>query len=444
MKRIFLGLLAVAIMLVLSACNGQEGFDDVVGSVEVSPEPLASFVATLPRTQSPSIAHGANDFAFRLTTEMLSMHPEDNFIMSPFSVWLPLAAVANVTNEDLLPQLLEVLGAEGSNVEDINNAAAQMLFYLTSEHIRRWDADALNPLHIANAIFANQNMPFNQEFAEIFAQYFLGTTMNVDFTHPSAADAINQWASDNTDGLIDNIVSPDVFDEFTVAAIANAIYFSSPWVGQFSPELTQIDTFYGINGQSQVQFMCRSWSEYGDWAATRLYYEDDFVQSINLDFSDGGTMTILLPANGDANGLLAAMTNEYFNHIQQNKQPASGRLRLPIFDIENEHNALLEALENIGIPITDQAQHPLNEMLDPRSLLPIYLSDAVQVATIEVDEEGATAAAVTVMTFQLTCFPPRPQITFEMIVNRPFVLILHKHSIDGVRQVLFVGVVNQL
>jgi len=39
--------------------------------------------------------------------------------------------------------------------------------------------------------------------------------------------------------------------------------------------------------------------------------------------------------------------------------------------------------------------------------------------------------------------PPPPEVTFEMICNRPFAFILHRPTHDGGRQVLFTGVVNR-
>jgi len=39
--------------------------------------------------QAAIVANGANDFAFRLSAEILRSNASDNFVLSPYSVWLP-------------------------------------------------------------------------------------------------------------------------------------------------------------------------------------------------------------------------------------------------------------------------------------------------------------------------------------------------------------------
>jgi serpin B len=56
--------------------------------------------------------------------------------------------------------------------------------------------------------------------------------------------------------------------------------------------------------------------------------------------------------------------------------------------------------------------------------IPVWLSDAIQKAVIEVDEKGTTAAAVTVMEVACGSSMPEPTEPFEMICNKPFVFIL--------------------
>ena len=64
---------------------------------------------------------------------------------------------------------------------------------------------------------------------------------------------------------------------------------------------------------------------------------------------------------------------------------------------------------------------------------------SVQKAVIEVDEEGTTAAAVTLL---MLCGSAMPEQTapFEMICNRPFAFVLYGNG----GEILFTGVVNQI
>jgi len=384
-----------------------------------------------------AVARGANDFAFRLSAALLEDIGYENFVVSPYSVWMPLAALVNATREPLRPALIEVLGAAGISPDNINRAASRMLFDLTNERARRenWASrggSEESPLHIANAIFVDYNWPLRKEFAQTFADFYRGSAMNVDFSSKAAVDAVNQWASDNTSGLINEVVQE--FDPDAVAAIVNAIYFSGSWSRAFDPDNTERGTFYSPAYTREVYFMQQS--------GVFTYFEDEHIQAVDLAFTGDSGMMIILPKDGDAVGFMSTMTNECFNQIQRSSVIGDGRLELPRFSIENTLGNLKDALIAMGIPLFDEMAAPLTGGLIYDDGLPVWLGDAIQVAMIEVDEEGATAAAVTAMMVHVRS-GLLPQTTFEMICNTPFAFILYSNIRDGGRQILFMGVVNQ-
>lgn len=385
---------------------------------------------------SQTAAKGANDFAFRLSAELLTDNGSENFVCSPYSVWLPLAALLNATDEANREALLSALSAEGITVEDINLAASRMLYDLTKEQEREfgreYGEEIHNPLQIANAIFVRKNETLNTKFAQTFMDYYRGQAMTVDFSSQSAVDAVNQWASEHTEGLIDEIIQE--FDPQTVAAIANAIYFSDRWQWEFDPAKTTEDVFHSPDGDGTASFMLRE----GD---ALTYYEDDRVQAMPLRFKSGGTMYILLPKDGDASGLLSSMDHAYLEEIQRDSIQATGKLLLPRFKIESGMIPLRDALEALGVPLFDDQTAPLTGGLIEGDL-PVWLSSAVQKAMIEVDEKGTTAAAVTVMEAAGAAMPI-PTEPFEMICNKPFVFVLCDYTYDAGSQILFTGVVNQ-
>jgi len=412
---------------------------------EMPGTPARNLIAPAFGEQNPGIitaASGANDFAFRLSALLAKDEGGENFVVSPFSVWLPLAALVNATDEINRPALLEALGASGISADDINAAASRMLYDLTNQ--REKDSFGLNrqfypeghevndPLKIANAIFVDIGVTIKQSFAQTFMDYYRGSVINADFRSDEAADAVNKWASDNTDGLIDRII--EEFDEDAVAAIANAIYFSDAWAWEFDLNKTTEDVFRSPSGETAAFYMLRE----GDGLT---YYEDELVQAMPLFFANGGGMYVLLPKDGDAVGLLTSMTNDYFGQIQRDSRMASGKLLLPRFTVESGIMPLKDVLESMGVPLFNGETAPLTGGLIEESLR-VWVSDAVQKAVIEVDEKGTTAAAVTVMQIVGTSLP-MPTEPFEMICDRPFVFILYRHTHDGGSQALFTGIVNR-
>lgn len=386
-----------------------------------------------------TVAGGANDFAFRLSTALLKEKGDENFICSPYSVWMPLAALMNAVDEAYKAELLAALSAVGVSEADINQAASRMLYDVSNQESKIQAMDYgdeyfYDPLKIANAIFVSRDKTIRQDFAQVFMNAYRGTSMNVDFGAREAVDAVNAWAEEHTEGMITDIVHS--FDPQAVVAIANAIYFADRWDIEFSPDKTEKGIFHGSKGDTDAFFMLREGEEL-------RYYEDDTVQAMPLAFMTGGGLLILLPKDGDAVGLLSSMTVEYFNRASNGAGHHPGKLLLPRFSIASDAMKLDEALSELGLSsLFDAEAAPLTGGLVEEDV-PVWISGVTQKAAIEVDEKGTTAAAVTVMEMA-GAMPPQPAEPFEMICDRPFVFILYSRTTDGGNQVLFTGVVNQL
>lgn len=379
---------------------------------------------------------GANGFAFRFTNEMLSQKAEgDNLIVSPYSVWLPLSALVNGTDEAAREALVSALGKAGTDAADLNEEVRTALYALTMEEQVAWmkengQEDFEGPLKIANALFVDQDSAVNPEFEEIFTQSYDGKLFSVDFSDASAVDAVNDWAKEQTDGKIDRIM--EAFDPQTVAAIANAIYYSDGWAKEFPEGNTQNDVFHGKAVDEDVPFMYNEFTE-------MPYYEDDTMQAASLGTSSGGRLTILLPKEGQsAEEILAGMDAEKFEKLMETEE-ATVQLYLPKFKVESDIFSVKEALEQLGVPLTDSVSPHLDGIVEGELL---YISQAMQKAMLEVDEKGMTAAAVTVLAMERMSLPLELE-PVEMKCDRPFAFVLSAYGSEG-QQVLFTGVVNQI
>ncbi len=383
----------------------------------------ASSIMQEERSESAeAVAAGANAFAFRLSAKLAQQAGDGNLVCAPYCVWLPLAALVNAADDPHKAEVLATLDVAGISEEDINQAALRMLYDLTMDETR---IENHTPLKIANAIFVDQKYTLKSNFTQVFQNFYQGTAMNLDFASQEAAEAANQWASDNTEGLITNIVQE--FAPCTVAAIANAVYFSDRWLEAFSPAGTEKGVFHSPAGKTSAFFMQRD--------SRCLYYEDEAVQALPLSFQQGGALHIILPKNGNAVGLLSSMTSEDFLQIIEGYEYKRGKLRLPRFFIESEVMNLADTLIALGVPLFDENKPLLSELINEDVL---WISDACQKAMIEVDEYGSVAAAAALKMLRTPKATRSPEEPFEMICNKPFVFVLY-----GSNQVLFTGVVNQ-
>jgi serpin B len=429
----------MGIIMALAACTPNTGStetgDTPIKIVSLNPKALLATDAS--DMAARTAAAEANDFAFRLSAALIQNQGDDNFVCSPYSVWMPLAALLNATNDENKAALLDALGAAGITEADMNRAASRLLYDLTkleNKQYEKYDKNFkyYNPLRIANAIFVDNTVTLRADFAQTFMDFYRGASINVDFASRNAVDAVNQWASDNTEGLITNLIQQ--FNPDTVAAIANAIYFSDRWKWEFDSQETKEDVFHAPKGDTTAWYMLRE-------DDSQPYYEDDQVQAMPLSFKLGGGMYIILPRDGKATELLSSMTTDYFREIRSKTEKREGKLLLPRFSIENEIRNLAGTLKTLGIPLFDSEVLPITGLIKE---YPLFISDAIQKAIIKVDEEGTTAAAVTVMMMAGTSLePPPPPKPFEMICDKPFVFILYESTADGGDQILFTGVVNQ-
>ncbi len=376
---------------------------------------------------------GANGFALRFTGQMLAQAQEgENLILSPYSVWLPLAALTQGTTEAQREPLLAALGVYGMDLETLHKKAGDAVFALTKKEQAEWAAengqDFQSPLRIANAMFVGKGEQVRPDFADIFAETYQGKLFTVDFLDPLAVSEVNDWAKEQTEGKITKLV--DAFSPDTVAAIANAVYFSDGWVKEFPRENTHPDVFYGADGQKEVPFMQNR-------CTGMPYYEDSTMQAASLNTAGGGRLILLLPKEGkQAEQLLADMDTEAFAKIAD-AQERTVQLSLPPFRIESGTFSVKEALECMGIPLMDQENPCLTGVLEGEALA---VSEAVQKALIEVDEKGMTAAAATAVMME-RCSLIEEQEPVEMKCDRPFSFLVTAYD-GGGQQILFAGVVN--
>lgn len=393
---------------------------------------LPAFDWEADHTAQEGVCRAINTFAFDLSSTLLEADAQRNLICSPLSVYFTLGALLNGADEAGQREILEMTGlsAEGLTVQQANEGFAELLYQLTHSPA---SFEPYSPLSIANAVFVDDDYTLQTAFAQAVRDSLRAEAFGVDFADPTAVDAINNWCNEHTEGLIEEIVqeiSPD-----TVAAIANAIYFSDRWSREFRPEDNETLPFYGQTVETQGTFMVRD--------GTRIpYYEDDRLQAVNLAFRNGGGLMVLLPKDGDAVSLLAQTDAADFAALRTSLEPKTGVVKLPRFTMDYD-TELKDALSALGFgPMFDENEALFNAMVKES---PLFVSQGLHKATITVEETGTTAAAVTVMMAEATAMPmDDPSQPFEMICDRPFAFVLYANTYPNDPVVLFTGVLQDL
>lgn len=146
----------------------------IAGAMLIQAAPAQTFAAPrnvrTEKEKKESYMDGANGFAFRLTDELLSAKKSgENLLVSPYSVWLPLAALVNGSDEAAKKEMLNVLGAGKLSTEELNQMAGALNLLLLQEERRAMYEEAgetyEGPLKIANAMFVSRDGKVNGKTA---------------------------------------------------------------------------------------------------------------------------------------------------------------------------------------------------------------------------------------------------------------------------------------
>jgi serpin B len=115
--------------------------------------------------------------------------------------------------------------------------------------------------------------------------YFDTEVSDLDFIdNLNAAETINDWAAENTNNKINNIVQPSTFTDETLAVLANATYFLGEWINGFHKSNTETKTFYTrTDGSTSVQCDMMLGGSLED-PFIMDYYCDNDIQILNIPF----------------------------------------------------------------------------------------------------------------------------------------------------------------
>lgn len=281
-------------------------------------------------------------------------------------------------------------------------------------------------LHIANAIWGQQDTRFLDEFLDILAENYGAGLRLLDFKRdPEAARVtINDWISEQTEGKIEDLIPPGAIDALTRLVLTNAIYFNAAWAEPFEKDATADGPFYLLDGSQVTVPMMRQQTSF-------RYAEGEGYQAVELPY-DGYelSMVILLPDAKAFQAFEAGLDAERLNAILQDLQRREVRLTMPRFEMTSDFS-LAQALSALGMPTAFSDQADFSGMTGQRDL---FLGDVIHKAFVSVDEEGTEAAAATAVIMEaMAAMPERP---VEVTVDHPFIFLIRDIQTDSI---LFLG-----
>ena len=284
MKTPFLQLFAFA-ALMLAGCNPDNSQYPSGADDPVNPEVVLNLPSSMKLTPAEmELVESSNGFTFDLFGKLCETNGNGSVVSSPLSVTYALGMFNNGCKGNTQKQINDVLGFGNSGADSINAFCYKLIN--TAPNL-----DSLTKVLIANTIFVNEGETLKELFVRKANLYYKSDVKSRNFHDASTLDEINQWASDNTEQMIQEVLKKVDYNPRAVSYLLNAIYFKGTWTYKFDKNNTTNETFYPAGGQgSTISVPMMQLTANVDYARNNEY------QALCLPYGNGSyRMTILLP-----------------------------------------------------------------------------------------------------------------------------------------------------
>lgn len=288
------------------------------------------------------------------------------------------------------------LGARGDTASEMarvlhilsHNAIAAASHYadLRNGLIKRATDNKID-LSIANRIFGDSEVNFEQEFADTIKHVYNGSVDRVDFSHNAekALAFINDRIKEDTRDKISNLLSAGSVDSSTKVVLANALYLLAPWKIAFDEQDTFIMPFGKENNPCKMMSVK---DQYG-------YVELGNAKALQIPYSGGQMSMVIVLPNQDTeleqveDYLDARMMMELFRRIEMSRRKLT--VYLPRFTIDASPISLGNILQRLGMMTAFGPGSDFGGMTGG----PTSLSNVFHKTFIKVRESGTEMAAAT-------------------------------------------------
>jgi len=403
----------LGVVLLLTACSSPADPQEVE-RIEALPRPLTA--------DERALAEAGEAFAFDFLREVVREEdPAANVFVSPLSASMALGMALAGAEAGTFEAMRDALRLGGLGREEIGVSYRSLIDLLSG-------LDPAVRLEIGNSVWHREGFALEDTFMSEVERDFLARVEALDFNDAGAADVINSWVSEATDGLIDGIVDPPI-DPLTMAFLINAIYFEGEWTLQFDPARTASGDFRRTDGSTvSVPFMSMS-DERFPYAQTPDY------EAIELPYGgEAFAMTVVLPSETiGIEAFVESLDAGAWAEIIAELRETELLVALPKFKLEYEKN-LNDVLKALGMEVAfDEAAADFSRMHRDALAMQLHISRVKQKAFVDVDEEGTRAAAVTSVEIGVTSAPPMFR------ADRPFLFAIRERFSGAL---LFTGVVR--
>jgi len=392
----------------------------LLGSLTVLVISLFSLSSIVFTQDISSVVSANNQFTFDLYSRYKSK--DGNILYSPYSIFSALA----MTYE----------GAKGKTAEEMQAVFhfPQDAFIRRSSYLEIYKKinkkDKEYTLSTANALWAQKDYKFLEDYFNLVDKYYGGKATNLDFIKETEESrlVINSWVEEQTNNKIKDLIPPGFITPSTRLVLTNAIYFKGFWLKQFDKEDTKEEDFrVSPDTKIKVQMMHLT----GEFN----YAETEKLQILELPYVGNElSMLIFLPKGDDLKVVEESLNPEKLSEWKKLLRNEEVNVSLPKFKLETKY-FMAEDFMEMGMPTAfTPGEADFSGMTGNKDL---HISQVIHQAFVEVNEEGTEAAAATAVVTKGMPIRLEPIKIFK--ADHPFIFIIQDRDMGNI---LFIGRVS--
>lgn len=339
----------------------------------------------------------------------------ENLFYSPFSIFTALS--------------MTYAGAAGNTkaqFERVMHYDANLSVHEAFASLLAKDAHAYNTFSIANSLWPQTGYPFKEDFIYTVFNGYYSELNYMDYIHDfeNARLAINDWVKQKTQQKIVDLIPQGALNAATRLVLVNALYFKGTWEYEFDKAQTDKQPFHLMDGSVAESDMMQT-------DVNASYFENSLFKAIELPYkADEFSMLIFLPkVKEDMAAMKTALfKNDTFETYRAQMRMETGiHVSIPKFKMKWGTKSLKPLLKHLGMTDAFSPKGAdFTGMWYRQGDENLYIGDVLHQAFIEVNEEGAEAAAATAVIindtssvdFEPTSFTADHPFVFFIIDNK--------------------------
>ncbi|XP_027746107.1 protein Z-dependent protease inhibitor [Empidonax traillii] len=356
------------------------------------------------------------NFGFNLYRKIAMTH-DNNVIISPLSVSALMTVYMLAAKGETYRQIVKGLNLHALK-DSVDRHHLPALFKQLIDNITM-NQELL--LMQGTVSYIQKDFRLKESFLNLSKQYFDMEFLRVDFENFTQAKLlINQNIYKRTKGKI-----PDLFEELdrhNKLLLVDYTIFKGKWVYPFNSKFTEMETFH-INKYRSVQVPMMFKSD----KINSTFDENLRCTVIKIPYRGNAYMLIVIPEKeGDYISLEDHLSTELVESWLGNMKIRKVDISVPKFKLQQKYK-MKKLLHALGIKNLFTRTADLSHLTDQEYAA---VSQVVQKAVIEVDEEGTEAAAASGS--EMIAFTVPPVIK----VDRPFLFMIFEETF---KTLLFIG-----